>query len=379
MDAERLFRLTRELVAIDSVTGGEGPIVAFLEDELRGRGLQTRTFEVFPQRPNLLACIDGAEPRILLNTHVDTVPPPYGPHEDAERLYGRGSCDTHGILAAMLEALEDLRAEGIDSVGLIAVVDEESGEHAGARQAGRDLDEPAALIVGEPTDNRLVTFQKGLLKADLIADGVEGHSGYPECFDSALDRLRRGLRHLETQGWLERDSRAGTTLNVHIRAGGDAYNKVPGHATAGLFFRLAEPLEVIRGRVDAALAELDDPALRIAWLGGNDPVDHFSTVPGIDTTVAAYNTDVAHFAWAQQSHVPGRPGVDPERTSRPRRRRLAPRRMGTQGRSRRRRRVVRQAGQSDPAAGGRRRLPMNNGSYSYEPRTCGRRPSTREV
>ncbi len=292
-----MYSLTRDLIAIDSVTGNELQIMQFLERTLRRRGLHTELADAFPNRPNLLAYYDEPRPRILLNTHTDTVAPCYGPHETATRIYGRGACDTHGILAAMLEAAEVLHRRGVPGLGILLVVDEEGGAHGGAAHAGRTWAEPDLLVVGEPTENRLMTSQKGLLKADLIAGGSGGHSGYPECFDSALDRLITAIRHLQSRDWIDRHSNGGITLNVHITHGGDAYNKIPGMARAGLFFRLDRPQEVVKQWVSAALAELDDDRLSVEWLSGNDPITGLTTVPGFETAVAAYNTDIAHFGW----------------------------------------------------------------------------------
>lgn len=291
--------LTKRLIAIDSVTGCEGEIAHFLADELHRRGLRTRLDEVFPNRPNLLAWYDTPEPQILFNTHIDTVPPQYGPHETDQRIYGRGACDTHGILAAMLEAMEVLHTQGVGGLGLILVVDEEGGQHRGAQHAGKNLSQPSILIVGEPTENKMITSQKGLLKADLSAVGVEGHSGYPELFDSALRRLLKAIDALEAQDWMASASTDGTTMNVHIKQGGDAYNKIPGFAQAGLFIRLIEPQQAVKQRVEQALHELNDEKVTIEWLGGNDPVDYLATLPGFDTGVAAFNTDIAHFRWRE--------------------------------------------------------------------------------
>ena len=109
MQFDRMRRWTRDLIAIDSVTGREGELAAFLARELPARGWTIRELPVQGTRRNLLASFDTEQPRICFNTHLDTVPEAYGPDEDSERLYGRGACDTKGILAAMLEALEEAR------------------------------------------------------------------------------------------------------------------------------------------------------------------------------------------------------------------------------------------------------------------------------
>lgn len=295
MNFERMNQLTLDLIAINSVTPCEEPKLLFLENILKARGFSVRRLPVAAERFNLLAALGDAKPTLLFNTHIDTVGPRYGPHETTERIYGRGACDTHGILAAMLEAIESLFRDGIRNTGLLVTVDEEGGAHLGARTAGQTLTAPRVLIVGEPTENRLMRSQKGLLKADLEVRGREGHSGYPERADDALRHLCDLIAGLRSQSWLSDHSEQGNTMNVFIAAGGEAYNKVPGYAKAGLFFRLVEPMDVMRSRVERVLGE--DARVTLRWLGGNDPLSDLSVLPGWETGVAAYNTDIAHFGW----------------------------------------------------------------------------------
>ncbi|RMF63299.1 MAG: M20/M25/M40 family metallo-hydrolase, partial [Calditrichaeota bacterium] len=112
MNPARMQGLTRRLIALDSVTGNEAEICRFLRQELPPRGFSVRGFPVSGDRENLLVTTSGTPPKILFNTHLDTVPVQYGPHEDRDRVYGRGACDTHGVLAAQLEAVQDLAEEG---------------------------------------------------------------------------------------------------------------------------------------------------------------------------------------------------------------------------------------------------------------------------
>ncbi|NIR47584.1 M20/M25/M40 family metallo-hydrolase, partial [candidate division KSB1 bacterium] len=216
-------QLTKDLIAIDSVSGNEGEIADFLSRELETRGMTVQPFCVSGKRNNLLATWDEQPPKIVFNTHMDTVPEQYGPHEDSERIYGRGACDTHGILAAQLEALQDLHEQGVKGLGILLVVGEETN-HDGALHAGNcdDISAPEVLIVGEPTENTLMASQKGCLKGDLMAYGVEGHSGYPEQYDSAVEKLIFALNRLLSASWLKKDSQTGTTLNVTIKEGGKA-------------------------------------------------------------------------------------------------------------------------------------------------------------
>ncbi len=308
MNIERMQRLTRDLIKIDSTSGREHEITTFLDVHLQQLGLLTSAFEVTKGRRNLLATwADAAPPSILFNTHIDTVSGHYGPFEDALRIYGRGACDTHGVLAAQIEALLDLCAEGRRDVGLLLVVGEETS-HDGARAVRQhDVQEPAVLIVGEPTENCMMKSQKGRLKADLLVVGREGHSGYPEKFDSAVEKLVFFLNRLWQAPWLTKNSEAGTTVNTTIleRSGPD--NQIPGSAKIRLMFRCAEPVEKVKRKVELLLREVSDaltakgPAqshFEVTWDPAmNDPISNLAVLPGFEVGAAAYNTDIAYFGW----------------------------------------------------------------------------------
>src|SRR6266852_4837500 len=117
--------LTRALVDIDSTTGLEGDAGTWLADYLGGIGFSVTTQPVDGHRFNVLATI--GTPQIVFSTHVDCVPPFFPSRVDGDRLYGRGSCDAKGILAAQVAAADLLRREGEKRVGLLFVVGEERG------------------------------------------------------------------------------------------------------------------------------------------------------------------------------------------------------------------------------------------------------------
>lgn len=307
MNISRLQSLTKELIAIDSVTGREGQIGAYLQAVLHARGMQVQTFPVSKDRHNILAFWDKPA-KIRFNTHIDTVPEPYGPHEDDDRIYGRGACDTHGILAAQLEALDILHQEGVKGLGLLLVVGEER-DHDGAIHAGtcREITEPKVLIVGEPTENKLMQSQKGRLKGEVSAFGLEGHSGYPEQFDSAVEKLHLFLQALWTAPWVKTHSDEGTTVNVITNQAGDADNKIPALAQATLMFRCAQPVATIKKKVAAILRNVENglpsprtrkPHFELKWqAAANDPITGLATLPDFETGHAAFNTDIAYFGW----------------------------------------------------------------------------------
>ena len=105
--------LTRQLVDIESITGNEAAVGNYLYGELCRTRLQTRKMPVEGDRFNVYATSpEHPHPAIVFSTHMDTVPPFIPSSEDAGRIYGRGSCDAKGIIAAQIAAAERLRQQG---------------------------------------------------------------------------------------------------------------------------------------------------------------------------------------------------------------------------------------------------------------------------
>src|SRR6185369_16572060 len=118
-----LFELTRQLIDIPSITGEEAAAAQFLASYLSDLGYHVETQEVEPDRFNVLATT-RAQPHVVFSTHIDTVPPFIPSKEDDLNIYGRGSCDAKGIIAAQIFAAERLRAEGVEELGLLFTIDE---------------------------------------------------------------------------------------------------------------------------------------------------------------------------------------------------------------------------------------------------------------
>ena len=138
---------------------------------------------------------------------MDTVPPFIASSEDDARIYGRGSCDAKGIIAAQIVAAEKLRAAGV-FVGLLFLVGEETNS-IGAMEANRHPIGARFMINGEPTDNRLALASKGSLHVVLTARGKMAHSAYPELGESAIDKLVEALHRLHAMK-LPEDSGCGS-------------------------------------------------------------------------------------------------------------------------------------------------------------------------
>ncbi len=254
--------LTRQLVDIESITENEAAVGHFLSNYLKGLGFEVETTPV-PQtagreRFNVYAGLAGQTPDVVLSTHIDTVPPFIPSSEDETYIYGRGSCDAKGIVAAQIAAAERLRELGV-RVGLLFLVGEERGSH-GAKIANLQPKGSRFLINGEPTDNRLALASKGALNVTIRAHGKMAHSAYPELGDSAIHKLIPVLdRMLRIK--LPSDPDAGpSTLNIGLIEGGHAPNVIADEASATLLIRLVGPSDEIRAALEQAAggdAEVD--------------------------------------------------------------------------------------------------------------------------
>ena len=282
--------LAVDLVRIDSTSGREGEVIAWIHGVLEQRGWQVRRIPVSPGRDDVLATASNA-PRITLSTHLDTVPPFIPPRIDGDRLYGRGSCDAKGIAAAMIIAAERLRARGVP-VALLFVVGEEVS-HDGAHAANRVATTSRVLINGEPTESTLAVGTKGAVRARVSVRGRAAHSAYPELGRSATRELVDLLHELEALA-LTRDELLGdTTINIGTLAGGVADNVVAPSAEAKIMVRVVDS-------TDAVIEMLRSWAGTRATLeiGAVVPPVRLGTVPGFPTSVVAYATDIPELtAW----------------------------------------------------------------------------------
>jgi acetylornithine deacetylase len=256
--------LTRRLVGILSTTYHEYEAGVFLEEFLAGEGWSVERMAVEKpaagtpgaegggERFNVYAQIAGVAPDVVLSTHFDTVPPYVALREDDEYLYGRGTCDAKGILAAQVAAAERLREAGV-KVGMLFVVGEER-DSAGAKVANRHPRGSRFLINGEPTDNRLALATKGALRVELYADGKMAHSAYPELGDSAIDKLVAALADVQKLELPFLEGIGDTTVNVGLISGGHAPNVIADKAEAHLLIRLVGPADVVKAEILKAVA-----------------------------------------------------------------------------------------------------------------------------
>ena len=285
------FTLTRQLIDIPSLTGDEKALAEFLAEQLTTLGYHVQRQAVANDRFNLIATT-GAAPRLVFSTHLDTVPRFIPSTEDAEYIYGRGSCDAKGIIAAQVAAAERLRATGLNGLGMLFTVDEELSS-LGAQKANEHplAHECRFLINGEPTDNRLATGTKGSLRLIITTEGRAAHSAYPEAGDSAITKLLDVLHDLRACDLPGDEFFGDTTCNIGVLNGGTRPNVIPDHARAELQIRLATDIERVRPLIEQTVAG----RAHVEYASAHDPVRLFA-VDGFDSCVVRFTTDVPYLS-----------------------------------------------------------------------------------
>jgi acetylornithine deacetylase len=286
------FELTRALVDIDSVTPNEEAVGHYLFDHLSAitaaTGGRVERMDVEPQRFNVLAY--WGDPVVTLSTHIDTVPPFFPSREDDQFIWGRGACDTKGIIASMIHAAQDLVAEGVRGVALLFVVGEERNS-AGAFAAAKENRGSRFLINGEPTENKLALGSKGALRYEITAKGRMAHSAYPQLGESAIEKLLDALERVRRVK-LSLDPVLGqSTLNIGTITGGRAPNVIPDYAQAEIFIRLVDSGDASREAIQEAAAGFAD-AHEVLFI----PAIHLGSLPGFETSVVSFTTDIPAFA-----------------------------------------------------------------------------------
>ena len=292
-----VLELTRALIEIESITPNEREIGNFLfgqlDDLARRFDGHAERIPVEENRDNVFVRFD--EPRVVLSTHMDTVPPFIPWREDEAHIWGRGACDTKGLIAAMITAAVELLESGTRNFGLLFVVGEERNS-AGALVAAKTPRGAKFLINGEPTENKLALGSKGALRYEIRARGRMAHSAYPELGESAIEKLLNALERIRKVPLPVDPILGPSTLNIGTIQGGRAPNVIPDEAVAEIFVRVVGDVTELRRAIDAA-ARPDAEAKEVLFI----PAVHLGSLEGFETTVVAYTTDIPAFAgaWGQ--------------------------------------------------------------------------------
>jgi acetylornithine deacetylase len=286
------IELARKLIDIPSPTENEKAVGEFLDAELSRLGFEVRRYPVTDSRFNLYASA-GGRPRVIINSHIDTVPPWFASREDASTLYGRGACDTKGVIAAMISAGLRLREHSIRDFAFLFVVGEET-DSIGAKTANRELADLGSefVLIGEPTESKFARASKGALTCVIRFEGRAAHSAYPERGDSAIKKMLAAISAIESTDWGSHEILGKATVNIGVVRGGEKPNIVPAFAECELMFRTVDDHEVVRAKLEQLVARFSG---KFTMTRGNAP--QFMVVPeGAPSTVVAFNTDVPYLS-----------------------------------------------------------------------------------
>jgi len=240
--------LLRRLVALPSPSGQEAALIDALVDELRGLGLNPLRYG-----DNLLCPVGEGPPRLLLLSHVDTVPPcegwsgdPWAPRWEGDRLQGLGANDAKGCVVALVHGALRARAQGWPGPGsvlLALVAQEEVGGPGGLAALLPHLPPLAGAVVGEPTGNQPVTAQRGMLLLRCTARGTSGHvaHGTASGADNAIHRAARDIGRLAALRWPPHPRLGETRAQVTTVTGGLQRNQIPDRCEFFVDLRTAPP------------------------------------------------------------------------------------------------------------------------------------------
>ena len=341
----------KELLSLDSTSGKERKVAEWLSETLPGMFPEAnrpvlRVDEVGDGTLNLL--LTWGKPRIVFCSHLDTVPPyipptfpdrwPVAAGHDGETdsfaslgmtaripsedgrpschyeeggpschseegearrrnlsssdgltIRGRGSCDAKGQVFAMVTACQRLAEEGKTGFGLLLLAGEETGSWGAKAFAKTDFRAPY-LVVGEPTDNCMVSASKGTKSFDLKFTGEAFHSGYPQYGVSAVDLFVNFVNKLRDKDFGLDPVLGETTWNIGLVHSDNPQNILSPELTCRLYFRTTF---VSDEAVCKWMAEAQGGRLAVTARGGDTPARYW-TVEGLPSKSVAFGSDAPH-------------------------------------------------------------------------------------
>ncbi|KEF62783.1 acetylornithine deacetylase [Exophiala aquamarina CBS 119918] len=342
-----LLSLHRAICEVESVSDNELPVAKLIIKFLEAHNFTVKTQSVPPPdatndtqvRWNIYAYPDPSKyggsqaetsqpsPKILLSSHIDTVPPhiPYslslpkkaddGQLSSSRKnilISGRGTVDDKACVAVQIQTILDLLAnhsteiDPSDLALLLVVGEEQRGDgmrhFSNSELYRKTKSNYKAVLFGEPTEGKLAAGHKGIFMVKVNAHGKAAHSGYPWLGRSANSMILPTLLTLdklgdvpEAEGGLPRSEKFGkSTVNVGYVRGGVAGNVVPEFATADVTFRLAggTPEEVQHIVREAIRAADPEDLLDLEFSQGYGPISLDADVEGFDTITVNYGTDI---------------------------------------------------------------------------------------
>ena len=281
------MELFRQILEIDSTSGRERQLGEWLYEHLEAP--RKELMEVGDGTVNLL--LSWGEPKVVFCSHMDTVPPYIPPVFEEDRIKGRGSCDAKGQFYAMYKACKRLEAAGRSGFGLLILSGEETGSW-GAKAFARTPFRAPLLVVGEPTDNCMVTASKGTQSFGLTFKGVPFHSGYPQYGVSAVEEFIAFMNDLRGAHFPDDSLLGPTTWNVGRLESDNPQNVLSPELKCLLYFRTTF---ATHKSVQEWMSKKASPSLEIEARGGDVPASYF-TLPGFPSAPASFGSDAPHLS-----------------------------------------------------------------------------------
>lgn len=282
--------LLTELVAFDTTSALSNlALIDFVREYLAQYGVESRlVHDEAGGKANLYATIGPQDkPGVMLSGHTDVVPvkgqpwssDPFELAEREERLYGRGSCDMKGFIAAALAIVPELAARELHTPVHFALSYDEEVGCLGVRRLIGMMEglsvRPAMAIIGEPTSMQVMIGHKGKRSVRVVVSGQSGHSAYPTEAVNAVEyaaelvvEIRRIHAGFRDHGAADSDYRVPhTTLHVGVFNGGTALNIVPNQCQFDFEIRHLpqdDPEAIIQRIKDYAAQVLLPPMLAVS-------------------------------------------------------------------------------------------------------------------
>lgn len=281
------YALFEDILGFDSTSGKERPLAEFLAKRLKAPKVET--FEVGDGTLNLL--LSWGVPRVVYCTHMDTVPPYIAPTVGETVISGRGSCDAKGQIIALYTACCELAAAGRGGFGLLLLSGEETGSW-GAKAFAKLPFKADLLVIGEPTENKMISASKGTKAYELVFKGEAFHSGYPQFGSSAVEKFVDFVNALRTKHFPFDDVLGDTTYNIGKLASDNPQNILSPELRCRLYFRTTFASDgIVHEWMMRDVAS--QPHIEVTHIGGDIPAD-YTTFAGFPAGPAAFGSDAPH-------------------------------------------------------------------------------------
>ncbi|MBR0175210.1 MAG: M20/M25/M40 family metallo-hydrolase [Bacteroidales bacterium] len=281
------YNLFEDILGFDSTSGRERPLAEFLAKRLKAPKVET--FEVGDGTLNLL--LSWGVPCVVYCTHMDTVPPYISPTVGESVIRGRGACDAKGQIIALYTACCELAAAGREGFGLLLLSGEETGSW-GAKAFAKLPFKADLLVIGEPTENKMISASKGTKAYELVFKGEAFHSGYPQFGSSAVEKFVDFVNALRTKHFPFDDVLGDTTYNIGKLASDNPQNILSPELRCRLYFRTTFASDgIVHEWMMRDVAS--QPHIEVTHIGGDIPAD-YTTFAGFPAGPAAFGSDAPH-------------------------------------------------------------------------------------